>query len=64
MKIDLKQLLPSDVSDETAFHLVNFVRNLSLALESIYFDNMLSHNSRYENKDIDLSYRNDAGNPF
>jgi hypothetical protein len=45
MKTSLKQLLPADISNETAFQLVQFVRGLAFALESIYFDNMLLHNS-------------------
>lgn len=43
MKIDLDQLLPAHISNEAAFHVVKFVRDLGLALESIYFDHMLQH---------------------
>lgn len=43
MKIDLEQLLPANISSEAAFHVVKFVRDLGLALESIYFDHMLQH---------------------
>jgi hypothetical protein len=43
MKIDLDQLLPANISNEAAFHVVKFVRDLGLALESIYFDHMLQH---------------------
>lgn len=37
--IDTKliDILPNEISDETAYHLVNFVMELSLALESHYF---------------------------
>ena len=45
MKIDLNQLLPANISNEAAFHVVKFVRDLALALESIYFDHMLQHMS-------------------
>jgi hypothetical protein len=45
MKPSLQQLLPADISNETAFQLVQFIRGLAFALESIYFDNMLLHNS-------------------
>jgi len=48
MKLSLQQLLPADISNETAFHLVKFVHGLSLALESIYFDQMLIHTSECE----------------
>ncbi|MCX7116384.1 MAG: hypothetical protein NTW94_00430 [Legionellales bacterium] len=43
MKIDLDQLLPANISNEAAFHVVKFVRDLALALEFIYFDHMLQH---------------------
>lgn len=43
MKIDLDQLLPANISNEAAFHVVKFVRDLALALETIYFDHMLEH---------------------
>ena len=45
MKIDFDQLLPANISNEAAFHVVKFVRDLGLALESIYFDHMLQHMS-------------------
>lgn len=48
MKFSLNQILPAEVSDETAFQLVNFTRSLALALESMYFDQMLHHSSDYE----------------
>lgn len=43
MKINLHELLPANISNEAAFHVVKFVRDLGLALESIYFDSMLHH---------------------
>lgn len=48
MNITVQQLLPPDISNETAFHLVKFVHGLSLAMESIYFDHMLMHTSKCE----------------
>ena len=45
MKIQVHDLLPADLSNETAFHLVQFVRGLAFTLETIYFDNMLLHTS-------------------
>lgn len=48
MKVQLHHLLPADLPNETAFHLVKFVRGLAFALESIYFDNMLLHTSECE----------------
>ena len=48
MKIPFQQLLPADISNEAAFHLVMFVHGLSLALESTYFDQMLTHTCECE----------------
>jgi hypothetical protein len=48
MKIDLQELLPAKISNEAAFHVVKFTRDLAIALESIYFDHMLQHLSRCE----------------
>jgi hypothetical protein len=48
IKFDLYELLPANISNEAAFHVVKFVRDLSLALESIYFDQMLQHASACE----------------
>lgn len=45
MNIDLQELLPANLSDETALHIVKFIHGLSLALESIYFDRMLLHST-------------------
>lgn len=53
MKIDLQKLLPITMSDEATLQLVNFIHNLSLALESIYFDQMLSHTSRNQSNPFD-----------
>lgn len=59
MKIDLHQLLSADLSDEAAFHLVKFAHSLALALESIYFDQMLHHTSV---RDQDPFYHEAEGN--
>jgi hypothetical protein len=48
MNIKLQHLLPANISDEAAFHIVKFVNDLALALESIYFEQMLHHSSRCE----------------
>ena len=37
MKIDIRNFLPEELSDESAYHLVNFFMYLSLELESYYF---------------------------
>lgn len=35
--IYLHDILPKEISDETAFHLTNFAMDLALAIESHYF---------------------------
>jgi hypothetical protein len=64
MKISLKQLLPDDISNETAFQLVKFVHGLSLALESIYFDQMLQHASECEHYPFSDDLEEENDNPF
>lgn len=48
MNIKLQHLLPANLSNETAFHIVKFVNDLALALESTYFEQMLHHTSTCE----------------
>lgn len=64
MKIDLHQLLAANISDEAAFHLVVCVRNLALALESIYFDQMLHHSSVREHNPFSSESKGDNDIPF
>lgn len=45
LKMNLHELLPANISDKAAFHVVKFVRDLAFALESIYFDRMLTHST-------------------
>ena len=40
MRINLYDLLPENISDEGAYHLVNFFMSLALELESCYFAQM------------------------
>lgn len=37
---NLADLLPDDVSDEAAYHLANFMMELSLAIETRYYSQM------------------------
>lgn len=37
---NLRDLLPDDVSDEVAYHLANFMMELSLAIETRYYTQM------------------------
>lgn len=41
MHINLEEFLPEDVSDETAAHIVNFMMELAMALDSHYFAKMM-----------------------
>jgi hypothetical protein len=64
MKIELHQLLSANISDEAAFHVVKFARDLALALESIYFDKMLHHLSVCERNPFDDGLNEDNEPPF
>lgn len=64
MKVTLRQLLPANLSNETAFHLVKFVHGLSLALETIYFDEMLQHTSQTEENSFSMTGADDSDVPF
>lgn len=64
MRIDLHQLLSANISDEAAFHLVQFVRNLALALETIYFDQMLHHQSFSEHNPWGCGSEENTDIPF
>ncbi len=64
MKIDLHQLLSTNLSDEAAFHLVKFVRDLALALETIYFDQMLHHMSICEHDPFGCGQEENTDTPF
>jgi len=43
MKIDIRDLLPEELSDEGAYHLVTFFMDLTTVLESCYFAQMRRH---------------------
>ena len=47
---NLRELLPDDISDETAHQLVNFFYELALAFESIHLGKIM----RYQKSLIDL----------
>jgi len=40
---NLRALLPEEISDESAYHLVNFFMNLATELETYYFAQMRRH---------------------
>lgn len=64
MNIDLQQILPKNMSDDSALQLVNFMRSLSLALESIYFDQILHHPYSDQNNHFSFTTDEDKRNPF
>lgn len=64
MKINVRDLLPANISDEAAFQLVQFIRGLGLALESIYFDRLLQHQSECEHDSFQSESEDNKGNPF
>ena len=43
MKINIHDLLPDKLPDESAYHLVTFFMDLAAVLESCYFDQMRRH---------------------
>lgn len=64
INIKLQQLLPADISDEAAFQLVSFVKDLAITLEANYFEQML-HQACYEEKVNSLQQDcEDSDNPF
>ena len=43
MNIKLEELLPEEISDETAYHISEFIMALALAVNSYYFANKRRH---------------------
>jgi hypothetical protein len=43
MNINLQELLPDELSDETAYHLANFAMALATAIDEIYFAQTLRY---------------------
>ena len=64
MKFTVKQLLPADISNKTAFQLVQFTRALAFALESIYFDQLLMHTGTEEARQHPDSQADEDEAPF
>jgi hypothetical protein len=61
LNITLQELLPSQLSNEAAFCLVNFMRSLALAIESFYFEQYLLE--KCESTKTDIHFSGD-GDPF
>ena len=47
MITNLHDLFPEGISDETAYHLVNFAMDLALALESHYFGQIRQYSNEH-----------------
>ena len=60
----LQQLLPAQISDEAAFQLVLFVKDLAIALEANYFDQMLHHTTICEEYNLFKRNTEDSDNTF
>lgn len=43
MNNNLESILPIDISDESAYHLANFVSELSIMLDSLYLTKMRNY---------------------
>jgi hypothetical protein len=43
MNIDYRELFPDDISDEAAYHLINFFYNLALLFEGVHLGKALRH---------------------
>ncbi len=64
MKINLHELLPASISNEAAFQLIQFVRGLGFALESIYFDRLLQHQSECDHAPFRSESEDNNESPF
>ena len=66
MNIKLRDLLPEEISDETAYHLVNFMINLASELDVHYFGQMkryVDNNIPAEPPDF-LQHKNNVEDSF
>lgn len=64
INIKLQQLLPAQISDEAAFQLVSFIKDLAITLEANYFDQMLHHVCCAEGANPLQQDCEDSDNPF
>jgi len=65
MNINLNSLLPEDMSDEIAYHLVDFFSELTLALEDYYFASRRPYSiNNIPSKSSDCPEISDDENPF
>ena len=64
MNIKLQDLLPEELSDESAFQIIKFIQGLSLALGSIYYKRKRTNYKRYEKKSFYRFKPEDIEKPF
>jgi len=64
MNIKLQDLLPEELSDESAFQVIKFVQGLSLALGSIYYKRKRTNYKLYEKKSHYCFKPDDIEKPF
>ncbi len=66
MNIKLSDLLPEEISDETAYHLVNFMIHLAAELDIHYFAQMKRHINNNMPVDLPdfLQHKNDIEDSF
>ena len=60
MTDNLRDLLPEDLSDETAYHFGNFLYELALAFESIYLGRIIRYNKSRTDFKNELMQQNNA----
>ena len=64
MNIKLQDLLPEELSDESAFQVIQFIQGLSLALASIYYKRKRTNYKRYEKKSYYSFKPDEVEKPF
>ena len=60
MQINIDDILPEEISDESAYHLVNFFMDLGAALESHYFAQMKRYIDDMPSSPPDILQREDG----
>jgi hypothetical protein len=64
MNIKLQDLLPEELSDESAFQVIQFIQGLSLVLDLIYYKLKRTNYKRYEKKSYYCFKPDDIEKPF
>ena len=61
MQINIDDILPENISDESAYHLVNFLMNLATELDSRYFAQMKRYIDDMPSSPLDNLQKDDGG---